>query len=191
MLLDFCGFLYCIFALHFPSLRPCILSTLSIHYAYISSVLTVSFNGIKQIQQLYQFLHIHFQHFNWFDWSHLLHNFPQFNHSNQYCTFYYNFIGTFQQFFHFNDAINLISFHQFLQFHQFLSISFNSMSFIDSVNTSLSIPSIQFQLLHQIHQYHYLYCFKPPNPALPSNYSISLTTRSQSIVPIQLMQSTL
>ena len=55
-------------------------------------------------------------------------------------------------FFHFNDAINLISFHQFLQFHQFLSISFNSMSFIDSVNTTLSIPSIQFHLLHQIHQ---------------------------------------
>ena len=94
-------------------------------------------------------------------------------------------------FFHFNDAINLISFHQFLQFQQFLSISFNSMSFIDSVNTSLSIRSIQFQLLYQIHQYHYLHCFKPPNPAVPSSYSIPLTTRSQSIVSIQLMQSTL
>ena len=97
-------------------------------------------------------------------------------------------------FFHFNDAINLISFHQFLQFlqfHQFLSISFNSMSFIDSVNTSLSIPSIQFQLLHQIHQYHYLYCFKPPNPAIPSNYSIPSTTKRQSIQQMKSILSIL
>ena len=60
MLLDFCKFLHRIFVLHFPFLRPCILSTLSIQYANISSVLTVSFNGIKQIQQIYQFLHIQF-----------------------------------------------------------------------------------------------------------------------------------
>ena len=99
MLLDFCGFLYCIFVLHPSSLRPCILSTRSIQYAYISSVLTVSFNGIrqtnKQIKQLYQFLHIvikfhWFHHFNYFWLKPSIPQFPcpQFNHSNQYCTFY-------------------------------------------------------------------------------------------------------
>ena len=41
----------------------------------------------------------------------------------------------------------------------------NSMSLIQSLNTTLLIPSIQFQL-HQIHQYNYLYCFKPQNPAV-------------------------
>ena len=60
MLPDFCKFLHLMFVFHFLSLRPCILSTLSILFAYISSVLTVSFNRIKQIQQLYQFLHIQF-----------------------------------------------------------------------------------------------------------------------------------
>ena len=42
-------YFYCIFVLHFPSLWPCILSTLSIQFAYISSVLTVSFNGSSSI----------------------------------------------------------------------------------------------------------------------------------------------
>ena len=183
MLLDFCGFLYCIFALHFPSLRPCILSTLSIHYAYISSVLTVSFNGIKQIQQLYQFLHIHLNTLiSLIEAIYYMIAMPSVQSFQSVLYFLLQFHWNIPTvFFHFNDAINLISFHQFLQFHQFLSISFNSMSFIDSVNTSLSIPSIQFQLLHQIHQYHYLYCFKPPNPAIPSNYSIPSTTINQSI----------
>ena len=36
-------------------------------FAYISSVLTFSFNGIKQIQQLYQFLHIQFHWFHHFN----------------------------------------------------------------------------------------------------------------------------
>ena len=93
MQLDFCCFLYCTFVLHFPSLRPCILSTRSIHYAYISSVLTVSFNGIrqtnKQIKQLYQFLHIQFHwfhHFNYFYWNHLFRNFHALSSTIQIST---------------------------------------------------------------------------------------------------------
>ena len=163
--------------LHFPSLRPCILSTLSIHYAYISSVLTVSFNGIKQIQQLYQFLHIHFQHFNWFDWSHLLHNFHALSsiipistvlsitisleHSNSF------FIATMPLiWFHFINSYSSINFFRFLlipwvslipsippfPFHQF-----NSSCFIRSISTIICIVSNhRIQQFHQVIQFHQL-----------------------------------
>ena len=75
-------------------------------------------------------------------------------------------------FFHFNDAINLISFHQFLQFHQFLLIpwvslipsippfpfhQFNSSCFIRSISTIICIVSNhRIQQFHQIIQFHQL-----------------------------------
>ena len=126
--------------LHFPTLPPCIQSTLLIQNAYIPSVLTVSFNGIrqtnKQIKQLYQFWHIQFHwfhHFNYFWLKPSIPQFPcpQFNHSNQYCTPFSIFIGTTNSnsFINSIDAINLIVFISSIPTVR--SISFNFDSILD------------------------------------------------------------
>ena len=157
MLLDFCGFLYCIFALHFPSLRPCILSTLSIHYAYISSVLTVSFNGIKQIQQLYQFLHIQFNwfhRFNWFDGNHLFHNLHALSStipsSNAFCIPISLVLQILTVLiFPSMQLIWLFSFHQLRQFRQFLLILILSLISLIAIIPSVANSPNQTSQINQ------------------------------------------
>ena len=115
--------------------KCCIFFLLYIQYAYISTDLTVSFNGIKQIQQLYLFLHNqfhYFQHFNWFDWNHLFHNFHALSSTIQISTalpFPFSLVLPIPTVLSIPSMplIWLFSFHQFRQFDKFLLILIQSL----------------------------------------------------------------